>query len=148
MKRVKITLYALIILALPFSACGGGTPELTVTQLMADAGKYNGKVVVVSGFYFGGFEVMVLCEDLKYSGYAENHMVPEGEMMWVEGGIPSEVHDTLYIQSMMGPEERYGKIEVKGKFETGGQFGHVGAYDSQISPSQVKLLPWSSPTSD
>ena len=144
MKRVLLLLCVLVILTLPFSACGG-TPELTVAQLMADAGKYNGDVVVVSGFYFGGFEVMVLCEDLKYSGYAENHMVPEGKYLWVEGGIPSEVHDALYIQSEMGPRERFGKIEVKGKFATGGGYGHLGAYDSQISPTEVELLPWSPP---
>ena len=130
---------------MPLSACTGGDdtpPELTVGQLMSSPEKYNGDVVIVSGFYFHGFETIVLCEDLKYSGYSENHMIPEGRYLWIEGGLPLEVYDALYIQTEMGPNERYGKIEVTGKFDTGGQFGHLGAYDSKIVPSEAKLLPW------
>jgi len=147
MRRIVLSLLLAIILALTLVACSAPA-ELTIEQLMASPEKYNGDMVVVSGFYFHGFETIVLCESLKYSGNVENHMVPEGKFLWIEGGIPREVYDTLYIQSEMGPEERYGKIKVKGKFDTGGQFGHLGAFDSQILPQQVELLPWTPPGSD
>ncbi len=35
-----------------------------------------------------------------------------------------------FLQQMMGPLERYGKVGVKGKFEYGGKYGHIGAYSS------------------
>ena len=124
---------------------GGGDGEVTFEQLFSDPEQYNGKTITIDGFYFHGFEVIVLSEVLEYSGYAEGHLIPEGRMMWVEGGIPVEVYDQLYEQQMMGPTERYGKIRVKGKFAYGGQYGHVGAYSYQITPAEVELLPWSPP---
>jgi hypothetical protein len=147
MRKIALALFFIILLILPLTACS--TPaEMTVEQLMSNPERYNGDVVVVSGFYFHGFETMVLCESLKYSGLAEGHLIPEGEMMWFESGLPSEVFDNLYIQSDMGPEERYGKIRVKGKFETGGQYGHLGAHHSRITYQEVELLPWSPPAPD
>ncbi len=69
---------------------------------------------------------MVISEELKYSGYTEGHLLPSGRMLWIEGGIPKEVYDRLYQQQMMGPLERYGKVRVKGKFEYGAKYGHLG----------------------
>ena len=120
--------------------------DATLEQLFTNPDKYNGKQVIVEGFYFHGFETIVLSERLEYSGYAEGHLVPKGKMLWVEGGIPKEIYDKLNQQQMMGPAERYGKVKITGKFEYGGKYGHLGAYDSQIVPSEVQLVPWSPPT--
>ncbi|MDH5364587.1 MAG: hypothetical protein OEW82_05410, partial [Dehalococcoidia bacterium] len=60
-----------------------------------------------------------------------------------EGEIPREVYDQLYQQTMMGPEERYGKVKLTGEFQYGGKYGHGGAYNSQIIPMEVVLLQWS-----
>jgi len=117
--------------------------EVTFEQLFSSPKQFHGKNIILEGFYFHGFEVIVLAERLEYSGYAEGHLVPRGKMLWVEGGIPLEIYNQLYQQQMMGPDERYGKLKVKGKFEYGGQYGHVGAYNYQITPSQVELLSWS-----
>jgi hypothetical protein len=147
MRKIALALFFIILLILPLTACSAPA-EITVEQLMANPEKYNGDVVVVRGYYFHGWETVLLCEGLKYSGLAEGHIGPDGETMWVEGGLPLDVYEKLYIQSDMGPEERYGKIRVKGKFETGGQYGHLGAFDSQISPQEVELLLWSPPALD
>jgi len=119
--------------------------EVTFVQLFANPDKYSGNEITIEGFYFHGFEVIVLSESLEYSGYAQGHLIPKGKMMWVEGGIPKEVYDKLYQQQMMGPLERYGKVRVKGKFEYGGKYGHIGAYSSQVVPLEVELLMWSLP---
>jgi len=119
--------------------------EVTLDQLFANLDKYNGKQVIVEGFYFHGFEIIVLSERLEYSGYAEGHLVPKGKMLWVEGGIPKEIYDKLNQQQMMGPSERYGKLRIEGMFEYGGKYGHLGSYDAQIVPSRVHLIPWSPP---
>jgi hypothetical protein len=119
--------------------------EVTFDQLFTNPDQYNGRYVIIEGFYFSGFEVIVLSEKLEYSGYAEGHLVPKGRMVWIEGGIPKEVYDKLYQPQMMGPWERYGKIRVKGKFEYGAKYGHIGAYNSQVVPLEVELLLWSPP---
>ncbi len=142
---VNVLLLAIIGTA---TGCGGAATEvneLTFDQLFANPDKYNGKTIAIEGFCFHGFEIIVLSEMLEYSGYAPGHFVPKGRMVWIEGGIPKEVYDQLYRQTMMGPEERYGKVKITGKFEYGGQFGHLGAYGSQIVPLEVELLPSSPP---
>jgi hypothetical protein len=119
--------------------------EVTFEQLFTNPEPYNGKNITIEGSFFGGFEVIVLSEDLEYSGYAPEHLVPKGKRVWIEGGIPKEVYDKLHQQRMMGPSERYGKVRVTGKFEYGAKYGHVGAYSSQIVPVEVELLLWSPP---
>ncbi len=143
---VNVLLLAIIGTA---TGCGGAATEvneLTFDQLFANPDKYNGKTIAIEGFCFHGFEIIVLSEMLEYSGYAPGHFVPKGRMVWIEGGIPKEVYDRLYRQTMMGPEERYGKARLEGKFEYGEQFGHLGSFGSQIFPLEVELLPWSPPT--
>lgn len=142
---VGVLLLAIIGIAAGCSGAATEVQELTFDQLFANPDKYNGKTITIEGFYFHGFEIIVLGEKLEYSGYAPDHFVPKGRMVWIEGEIPKEVHDQLYQQTMMGPEERYGKVRLEGKFEYGGQYGHLGAYSSQIVPLEVELLPWSPP---
>ena len=121
------------------------TQEVTFDQLFANPDQYGGCYVTIEGFYFNGFEIIVLSEKLEYSGYAEGHLVPKGRMIWVEGGISEEVYDKLYQQQMMGPLEYYRKVKINGKFEYGAKYGHLGAYSSQIVPTEVELLSWSPP---
>ena len=146
-------LYSLVIsmslIAILVSGCANGDSgkgsDVTFEQLLSNPSQYNGKQINVEGFVFLGFEVMVLCEELKYSGYAEGHLIPSGAMLWIEGGIPTDIHDNLYEQNMMGPSERYGKILVKAIFQYGGQYGHLGAYEYQMTPSEIQLLAWFPP---
>ena len=145
-KKIAIfLLFILPIILLSLPGCGSSGQSITFDQLFADQDKYNGKQVIIEGFYFHGWEVILLCERLEYSGYAEGELAPNGRYLWIEGGIPKEVYDKLYQQEVMGPLEHYGKVRIKGKFEYGAQYGHLGAYSSQIVPSEVELLPWSAP---
>jgi len=119
--------------------------DVTLEQLFTNPDKYNGKQVIVEGFYFQGFEVQVIAERLEISGYAEGHLVPKGKMLWVEGGIQREIYDKFNQQQQMGPLERFGKVKITGKFEYGEKYGHVGGFDSQIIPLDVELVPWFPP---
>lgn len=103
-KPLSIILILFMLGSVAFLGCqpgGGGEQAVTFEQLFSNPEQYNGKTITIDGFYFHGFEVIVLCEALEYSGYAEGHLIPEGGMMWVEGGIPVEVYDQLYEQQMM-----------------------------------------------
>ena len=136
----------LIILSvlLPVTSCSQqNNSEITLEELISDPVRYNGEEITVEGFYFQGFEVQVIAERLEYSGYAEGHIVPKGKMVWIEGEIPVEVYEALYQQSMMGPNELYGKVKITGQFEYGGKYGHLGGYEYKIVPSMVELLDWS-----
>ena len=146
MKRSLILLGCLFLLVM-VSGCQQkqAVEEVTFEQLFASPQRYDGKDVCLEGFYFHGFELIVLSERLETSGYAPGHLVPRGEVVWIEGGIPMEIYDQLHQQAMMGIAERYGKLKICGKFEYGGQYGHLGGYNAQITLSQVELLPWSPP---
>jgi len=112
----------------------------TFEQLFANPDNHNGKQVMVEGLYFHGFETIVLSERLEYSGYAEGHLIPKGRMLWIEGGMPKEIYDKLNQQQMMGPTERYGKLRVKGLFEYGGEYGHLGQFQYQLTSPTFELL--------
>lgn len=131
---------------LNLGCAGRGTPTaeqaVTIEQLFLEPSRFNDKNVIVEGFYFQGFETIVLSEDLVYSGHAPGHLVPEGRMMWVEGGIPKGVYDDLREQHMMGPSERYGRLRITGRFQYGEKYGHLGYFDHQITASEAELLPW------
>jgi hypothetical protein len=102
--------------------------EVTFDQLLASPGQYDGKEIVLDGYYFAGFEALVIAEEMEYSGYAEGHLIPCGRYIWVDGGMPIEIYDQLYRQDMMGPEEHYGKIRLTGRFEYEGESAQTGAY--------------------
>ncbi len=127
----------------PTSTPASTTESIGFDELFNAPEKYNGREIQIEGFYFHGFETIVLSEKLEYSGYAEGHLVPKGRLMWVEGGIPKEIYDVLLIQDMMGPTERYGRVMITGKFQQGGQYGHLGAFNVEIVPAKVQLLAWS-----
>ena len=136
-----------VALMIPITGCASElqiiSDEITFEQLISNPERYNSRNITMEAFYFHGFETIILSNSLKYSGYAEGHFVPNGKLIWVEGGIPLEVYNKLNRQQMMGPNERYGKVRVKGKFEYGGSYGHLGGYQFQVIPSAVELLPWS-----
>jgi len=138
------TLLAISGLALGYRELGKRKVQyVDFEKLFASPDQYNDRNIVIEGFLFHGFEIIVLCERLEHSGLAEGHLVPKGRMIWIEGGIPPNIHDALHIQQMMGPEERYGKIRIKGKYESEGKYGHLGIYNYQIKPTEVELLQWS-----
>jgi hypothetical protein len=141
---------ATFLLALAFLAVGcnaGGLAAVTFDQLSSNPGKYSHKEITIEGFYFHGFETIVLCEKLELSGFAPGHLVPKGRMIWVEGGIPKEVEDKLNQQQQMDSVEIYGKVRMIGKFQYGGKYGHLGGFDEQITPRETAVLPRAQPAS-
>ncbi len=150
MKRfAALIVVCLLLIISPITGCNQSkAEEVTFDQLFSNLSGYSNKEVTMEGFYFHGFEIIVLSERLEYSGFAEGHLVPKGRLIWVSGGIPKEVYDKLNQQQMMGPVERYGKVKVTGKFEHGGKYGHIGGYDQQITPTETTILPWSPPVTE
>jgi hypothetical protein len=145
MKRHLILVCAIsVTIVVLLTGCQANQPdmpeEVTFDQLLASPGQYDGKEIVLDGYYFSGFETLVIAEEMEYSGYAEGHLIPSGRLIWVDGGMPIEAYDQLYRQDIMGPEERYGKIRLTGRFEYGGKYGHLGSFDYQIALEEAELL--------
>ena len=123
----------------------GDAKHVSFNELFSDPGQYNGRDIILEGFYFQGWETTVLSEKLEFSGLAEGHLWPRGEMVWIEdNSMPREVYDQLYQQELIvGPIERLGKLRIEGRFEYGAGYGHGGGFSAQIASSKVELLPWS-----
>ena len=147
-KVPKPVLYNLVILICLFLilslACSNSDFDredgVTFEKLLSNPSQYNRQEIAVQGYIYLGFETMVLSEKLKGSGYAEGHLIPNGSIFWIEGGIPTEIYDELYEQDMMGISERYGKVLVTGIFQYGGQYGHMGMYEYQISLLRIEPI--------
>lgn len=147
----KYLIAFILVLSLMSSVLTGcsNSADRTVTfeQLISQADKYNGQSVTLEAFYFGGFEISALSGAVGPSTSGVWRIVPTGTLIWVEGGISEEVYKKLYQQTdtPSAYPERIGKLKVTGKFETGGQYGHLDAYQYQIAITSAEILEWSPP---
>ena len=66
----------LLLLTFALGCSQDKNQEVTFQELLANPSEYDGQEITLEGFYFQGFEVQVLAESLKYSGYAEGHLAP------------------------------------------------------------------------
>jgi hypothetical protein len=120
--------------------------EITFEELFSRPGQYNGMNIRLEGFFFHGFETIVMSEDWEYTGSADGHIWTLGQKIWVEGSIPRDIYEQLHKHAvMLGPTEHYGMLRIEGMVEYGDNYGHVGSLTSQIVPSGVELITWSPP---
>jgi hypothetical protein len=117
---------------------------ITFSQLTDDPEKYNEQTVTIQGFWFDGFEIEVLAEQLITSDFAPGNRQPDGLKIWVKNGLPEDVNQQLYLQANnpTGYPAHYGKVELTGILEYGGQYGQMNAYQYQLTVQSAKLIPW------
>jgi hypothetical protein len=138
----------LAVLSLVISGCSGDANQsVTFSQLISQADKYNGKTVTFEAFYFAGFEISALSTSVGPSTFGNGRIAPVGTLIWVKSGIPEDLFNRLYTQTQTpsGYPEHIGKLKISGKFETGGKYGHLDAYQYQISITSAEQLEWSPP---
>jgi hypothetical protein len=146
-KYILLWVLILSILSLVFSGCGGSANQsITFSELIAQADKYNGKMVTLEAYYFSGFEISAISESVGPANSGAWRIVPTGTLVWVKGGISQELQGKLYAQTATpsGYTERLGKLKITGKFETG-KYGHLDAYLYQITIINAEVLDWSPP---
>jgi hypothetical protein len=143
----KYLLISLVLILLAGTATGCNlnladeAEEVTFDELFARPEQYDGKVITLEGYYFHGFEIIVLAEKLESGQDGQGSYLPQGRMLWIDGGIPVAIYDKLQQQQReTGGGERYGRVKITGEFSYGGEYGHLGAYTSQITTLQVILL--------
>lgn len=145
MNRVlRLGLAAALMPVLLLLAC---QPKETVTfnELIAQPDNFNGKQATVEGFYFSGFEIVSLSDNLIASTYRPENLAPKPPLIWIEGNLGENVYNRLYVQNNTpsGYPEHFGKVKITGTFTSGGKYGHLDSYQYKITISKAELLPWS-----
>jgi hypothetical protein len=141
-------LLVLSVLLAGLSGCSRGADQpLTFSQLISQAEKYNGKNVTIEAFYFSGFEIQSLSENVGTASSGPWRLVPTGALIWVEGGITPELQNRLYGQTTppSGYTEHIGKLKVSGLFQSGGKYGHLDGFEYQIKITRADILEWTPP---
>jgi len=145
LRTVAVALL-LSVMAVPLAACRGPA-EVTFAELVAAPARYNGRTVTVEALYFHSFETTALCESLVESTQFPGHLVPTQPLIWLDSGLPVAVFNQLTEETYEnGPSSWYGKLRIKGVFEYGGKYGHVGGFEYQlrvpVDSAEVELLEW------
>jgi hypothetical protein len=71
---------------------------VTFAQLTSEPEKYDKQTITIKGFWFDGFEIVVLAERLEPSSFAPGNIQPAGTKIWVKNGLPEEVRKELFTQ--------------------------------------------------
>ena len=123
--------------------------QITFMDLTSQPEVYNEQFIVIDGYWFDGFEIVVLAERLDPSGFAPGNVQPEGTLIWIKGGLSEEVSQQLYLQpdNPTGYPAHYGKVELMGRLEYGGKYGHMDSYEFQLTVYESQLLQWTPPPS-
>lgn len=118
---------------------------VTFDQLIAQPETYNGTFVTLEGFYFSGFEISALASELAPAPYNPENVTPKQPLIWITGNLGQDVYDNLSQQTNTpsGYPEHFGKVQITGQFQYGGKYGHLDAYNYQLTVISAKLLPWS-----
>jgi hypothetical protein len=117
--------------------------HITFTDLISQPERYKDQFIVIDGYWFDGFEIAVLAEYLEPSSFAPGNVQPAGTLIWIQGGLSEEVSQQLYLQpdNPTGYPAHYGKVELTGKLEYGGKYGHLDSYEFQLTVYESQLLP-------
>ena len=136
MKRILA-----IGLAFTASCSESGRPVLTVEGLLQDAQAHNEHEVRVCGILSDNIEYCGLVPDVpKFNGEIDSRgrkLYEVGQGIWVNAG-----HDICMPgkkDPMSGSSAQSWAI-VKGKFQTGGKYGHLDTARHQIVVSEIQLL--------
>jgi hypothetical protein len=145
MKKHMLIFLVLSSLIMACVGCASGQPaKVSFPDLISNPERYDGKNIRIEGYWFDGFEIVVLAERLEPSDFSPGNVQPGGARIWIKGGLSEEVSSQLYLQpdNPTGYPAHYGKVELTGKLEYGEQYGHMNAYQYQMTVTESRLLPW------
>ena len=125
----------LAVLSLVLSGCGSQGKSVNFSQIISQPDQYNDQTVILDAFYFSGFEISALSESLEPSGSSTGNLVPAGTLIWVAGGLSQALYKSCIPRpnTASGYAERFGKMRIAGKFESGASYGHLNSYNYQIT---------------
>ncbi len=102
------------------------------------ASQYNGQTITTQGYYFWNGPLAVLAEGVSTEPDGASPQ-PIGRQIWIEGFPPDKSAELT-----IGPNNSFvwGKVEVTGQFQSGGQFGANGRFPQLMQNLQaVQAIP-------
>ncbi len=73
--------------------------SVTFSQLVNQPETYRVQFVTLEGFYFSGFEITALSEELVAAAYNSANLSPQQPLIWIAGNLGQNVYDNLYVQT-------------------------------------------------
>jgi hypothetical protein len=100
LERRSILLLAAIVvvtlvLAISCTSNSVSGKTIDINDLLTSPGKYNGRDITVEGYYFSGFEIVVISDTLQPSTFAQGNVIPGTPMVWLTGNFPDNFKDGL-----------------------------------------------------
>jgi hypothetical protein len=139
--RINRALLLAALLVGALAACGGPGAvtgsELYVPDLVSKAQEYNGKQVVVNGYYVSragdpGLSVLAPVVSTLDNGLDAQ---PAGDAIWVDG-FPEAALSGLHQPG----DAIYGLVRLIGQFEAAGGYGPGGSYKYQIRVTSAEPI--------
>jgi hypothetical protein len=113
-----------------------GDGKVSMFDLLDKSGDYNGKKITTQGYYFWNSAIYVLAEGISTEEDGSSPQ-PVGKIIWMEGFPPDKS-----AELNVGPNNSFvwGKVEVTGTFQSGGNFGRDGAYKEFIQAESATVI--------
>jgi hypothetical protein len=110
--------------------------KTSLHELHDNGAAYNGQTVTTEGYYFWNSVIYVLAEGIAVQEDGSSPQ-PIGKIIWMEGFPPDKSAELT-----IGPNSSYvwGKVEVTGKFQSGGGFGRDGVYNALFEVSSANPI--------
>ena len=126
----------------------GANQNVTFSQLISQANRYNGKIVTLEAFFFYAIlKIKTLADSVGRPSSDEGKVVPVGTLIGVRGDISQALQNQLYTQDGESSKrpEYFGKVKITGKFETGVKDGDADTYQYLITVTSAEVLEWMPP---
>jgi hypothetical protein len=98
--------------------------------------QYNGQTITTQGYYFWNSAIYVLAEGIATEEDGSSPQ-PIGKIIWMEGFPPDK---SAELNVGINNSYVWGKVEVTGTFQTGGQYGRDGLYPSFIQVQSATVI--------
>jgi hypothetical protein len=125
-----------LLLACDLEEATGSPAPVPFDALANDPHRYEGRYVCTQGTRVDGFEVSGLGAGMVEQD-GRTHLTEP--VIWLEHADVQSREDC--IQTATLPSFEFCQVVVCGVFESGGGFGHAGAYQHQLWGSAVRVAP-------
>jgi len=113
-----------------------GDGKVSIFDLADRPEQYNGQTITTQGYYFWNSAIYVLAEGIATEEDGSSPQ-PIGKIIWMEGFPPDK---SAELNVGVNNSYVWGKVEVTGTFQTGGQYGRDGLYPSFIQVQSATII--------
>ena len=106
-----------------------GESSVTLSELLKSPKKYSNQKICTEGVYYDDFETSVLVES-----FDEEKVFDTQEAIWVKNETEKD------ILVVVSEKKAVQEIKTCGVFQTGGGFGHLGAYKHRLNLESLTTL--------